>query len=139
MTTEKVEPKIEKLDVNEVEELFKKYNYEFKKLKSKQQEFILNYASISNMDEVFETLNRLKFPHFDLPKESSKLATILINCDKATIEMVVDFSKSRGITPYDLTSLVPVLVEQRSRNIKKPGQVTPPKEENQIISGKSKD
>ena len=139
MTTEKVEPKIEKLDINEVEELFKKYNYEFKKLKPKQQEFILSYASISNMDEVFETLNRLKFPHFDLPKESSKLAAILINCDKATIEMVVEFSKSRGITPYDLTALVPVLVEQRSRNLKKPGQINPPKEENPIISGKSKD
>lgn len=139
MVSEKVEPKIERLDINSVEELFKKYNYDFKALKPKQQDFILNYASISNMDEVFETLQRLHFPHFTLPKDSSKLATILINCDKATIEMVVDFSKSRGITPYDLTALVPVLVEQRSRNVKNPGQINPPKDESPIIAGKSKD
>lgn len=139
MTTEKVEPKIERLNVNEVEDLFKKYNYDFKALKTKQQDFILNYASITNMDEVFETLQRLHFPRFSLPKDSSKLTTILINCDKNTIEMVVDFSKSRGITPTDLTALVPVLVEQKSRNIKKPSTNKPPTEETPIISGKSKD
>lgn len=139
MISEKAEPKVDRLDINEVEELFKKYNYEFKKLKPKQQDFILNYASISNMDELFKTLERLNFPYFNLPKDSSKLATILINCDKKTIEMIVDFSKSRGITPTDLTALVPVLVEQRNRNIKKPGQINPPKEESPIISGKSKD
>lgn len=139
MTSEKAEPKIERLDINQVEDLFKKYNYDFKKLKPKQQDFILNYASITNMDEVFETLLRLHFPHFQLPKDSSKLTTILINCDKATIEMVVDFSKSRGITPNDLTALVPVLVEQRSRNTKKPGNISTPKDESPIISGKSKD
>lgn len=139
MTTEKVEPKIERLNVNEVEDLFKKYNYDFKALKPKQQDFILNYASITNMDEVFETLQRLHFPRFSLPKDSSKLTTILINCDKNTIEMVVDFSKSRGITPTDLTALVPVLVEQKSRNIKKPSTNKPPTEETPIISGKSKD
>ena len=91
------------------------------------------------MDEVFETLKRLHFPKFNLPKDSSKLTTILINCDKETIEMVVEFSKSRGITPYDLTSLVPVLVEQRNRNIKKPGQIKPPTDDTPIIAGKSKD
>lgn len=139
MTTEKVEPKLERLDINKVEELFDKYGYEFKKLKPKQQEYILNYASISNMDEVFETLKRLYFPKFNLPKDSSKLATILINCDKKTIEMVVEFSKSRGITPYDLTSLVPVLVEQRTRSQKKPGTTKPPTEDTPIIAGKSKD
>lgn len=139
MTTEKVEAKVERLDINEVEELFRKHNYEFKDLGPKQQEYILNYASINNMDEVFETLKRLHFPKFNLPKDSSKLTTILINCDKETIEMVVEFSKSRGITPYDLTSLVPVLVEQRNRNIKKPGQIKPPTDDTPIIAGKSKD
>ena len=139
MTTEKVEAKVERLDINEVEELFRKHNYEFKDLRPKQQEYILNYASINNMDEVFETLKRLHFPKFNLPKDSSKLTTILINCDKETIEMVVEFSKSRGITPYDLTSLVPVLVEQRNRNIKKPGQIKPPTEDTPIIACKSKD
>ena len=139
MTTEKVEAKVERLDINEVEELFRKHNYEFKDLRPKQQEYILNYASINNMDEVFETLKRLHFPKFNLPKDSSKLTTILINCDKETIEMVVEFSKSRGITPYDLTSLVPVLVEQRNRNIKKPGQIKPPTDDTPIIAGKSKD
>lgn len=136
---EQSEPKLERLDINEVEDLFKKYNYNFKELKPKQQEFILNYASISNMDEVFETLNKFKFPHFKLPKESSKLAIILINCDKDTIEMIVNFSKLRGITPYDLTSLVPVLVEQKSKNAKKNTTTKNPKDETPIISGKSKD
>ena len=136
---EKAEAKIERLDLNEVEELFKKYNYNFKDLKPKQQEFILNYASISNMDEVFETLRNLNFPYFKLPKESSKLTIILINCDKNTIETVVNFSKYRGITPYDLTSLVPVLVEQKSRNVKNNNIINKPKDETPIISGKSKD
>ena len=138
MVEEKVEPKVERLDINNVVDLFKKYDYDFKQLKPKQQDFILNYASIVNMDEVFETLKRLHFPHFNLPKDSSKLATILINCDRKTIEMVVDFSKSRGITPADLTALVPVLVEQRTRNVKK-GTTRGPQEETPIIAGKSKD
>ncbi len=139
MTTEHVEAPVEKLEINAVEELFEKYGYEFKKLKPKQQEFILAYASISNMDEVFETLKRLHFPHFNLPKESTKLTTILINCDRKTIEMIVDFSKSRGITPTDLTSLIPVLVEQKRVTQKKPSTTKPPTEETPLIAGKSKD
>ena len=136
---DKVEPKIERLNINEVKELFRKYNYDFDSLKEKQQEFILTYASISNMNEVFETLNVLHFPKFNLPKDSSKLTAILINCDKETIEMVVEFSKSRGITPNDLTAIIPVLVNQKSRNVKKVNNPKNPKEETPLITGKSKD
>ena len=139
MKKEKVEPIIEKLDYNEVLELFKKYNYDFDSLKPKQKDFILTYASILNMTEVFETLNKLNFPHFNLPKDSSKLSAILINCDRETIEMVVEFSKSRGITPYNLTSLIPVLVEQKSKSLKRTTNVSTKKEETPLISGKSKD
>jgi cysteine sulfinate desulfinase/cysteine desulfurase-like protein len=53
--------------------------------------------------------------------------------------MVVEFSKSRGITPNDLTAIIPVLVDQKSRNVKKVNSPKNPKEETPLITGKSKD
>ena len=131
-------PRIKKLRLDDVISLFNNYGYDFNELNSKNQDNILNYADLSNMEELFECLEEYKFPKFDLKINGKKLVSILINCDREVFIDTVEYSKTKGISPRDLLFIIPALIEQTSRSGKgKKGG--PPNDDSPIISGRSID
>ena len=132
-------PKLDKLDINEVIDLFKSFGYDFMVLSDKDRENILYYADLSNMEDIFTCLRDYNFPMFNLKTSGKKLALILINCDKDTFKDIVDYSKTKGILPSDLVGLIPALIKQTnytSNNGKGPGG---DRGDSPIIGGKSDD
>ena len=130
---------IKRLNVEEVRELFTSHGYNFDELSDKLKENILNYGNIDNMGAVFDSLEANHFPKFDMKKMGRKLVAILINSSPETINKIVEFSRSKGIFPNDLLSIVPVLIEQtKGRKRKKTGSGGSD-DNSPIISGKSED
>ena len=140
-TNELIPLNLKRLDIDDVRSLFKTYGYDFDQLKDNQKEDILIYGDLVNMQEVFECLKNLRFPKFIQKKQLNKLVILLINSDKKTLTDIVNHSKSKGIYPTDLLSVIPALIEQNNMN-GKPGRKSPPGppgEDSPIIQGKSKD
>ena len=104
--------RVQRLNINDVRTLFKKYGYNFDILPKKIQDDILTYADLTNMDEVFDCLLKNNFPAFKIPKDDIKMSRMLINCDKKTITDIVNYSKQKGINSNDLMKVVPALIKQ---------------------------
>ena len=138
MLDERIKPKIDKLNINEVIELFNLFGYDFMILDEGLRNDILSYADLSNMEDIFNCLNDLSFPMFNLKTSGKKLVTILINCDKEIFTEIVKYSEQKGITPKDLVSLIPALIKQTkaTREGKGPGG---DRESSPIIGGRSED
>ena len=132
---------IQRLNINDVRILFKKYGYDFDILSPKIQDDILTFADLTNIDEVFDCLLVNNFPTFKLPKDALKMSRILINCDRKTITDIVNYSKQKGIYSDDLMRVVPALIKQTSSSSKKSRRVPGPEGGNNspIISGRSED
>lgn len=128
--------KPEKLNIEEVRNLFRTYDYEFDDLKKINQEEILDYASINNMREIFSCLKELNFPKFDLKRESRKITSILINSDRKTIEDIVEYSNRKGLMPKDLMNIVPALISQNRTSKQK---YSPTSKDSSLIKGRSED
>lgn len=133
---------LQRLNVNDVRTLFIKYGYDFNILPQKFQDDILTFGDLTNMDEVFDCLRANNFPTFNIPRDAIKMSRMLINCDKATITNIVNYSKIRGIHSQDLLMIIPALVKQtRSssrRQHRELGQDSG-KNDSPIVPGKSED
>lgn len=142
MTNKTIPLNITRLKLDDVRALFKSFGYNFDELKDKQKEDILTYGDLTNMQEIFICLKNLNFPRFNLKKHGKKLAIILINSDQRTLTDIVNHSKSKGIYPEDLLSVIQALIEQTSQgnNNGKPKRKDPPgSDSSPIVQGKSKD
>lgn len=140
-TDELIPLNLTRLDMDDVRSLFKTYGYDFDQLKDNQKEDILIYGDLVNMQEVFESLKNLGFPKFIQKKQLNKLVILLINSDENTLTDIVNHSKSKGIYPADLLSLIKVLIPQTNSHRNK-GKKSPPghtEGKSPIISGQSKD
>ena len=114
--------KLKRLNINDVRTLFDKYGYDFDQLHKKEQDDILAYGDLKNMDEVFDCLVKNRFPKFSFPTDSLKISRILINCDQNTITSIVNFSKIRGLNSNDLLKIIPALIKQRKSSTKRKKQ-----------------
>lgn len=135
-----ITPEMERLNKEDVKELFEKYSYNFEELKENLQEDIISYGNLKQMEEVFECLKEMNFPRLDPKRNGTKLVAILINGDSHVIKDVVEYSKSKGITPNNLLMIIPAIIEQAPK--KKTVQRTNPTSRNENtpwISGKSED
>ena len=115
-TDELIPLNLTRLYIDDVRSLFKTYGYDFDQLKDNQKEDILTYGDLVNMQEVFECLKNLGFPKFTQKKQLNKLVILLINSYKNTLTDIVNHSKSKGIYPTDLLSVIPALIEQNNAN-----------------------
>lgn len=116
-------PERERLNLEEVKELFKKYSYNFLELKENLQELILSYGTLKDMDEVFTALAE-NFPKFDMKKNGTKLCSILLNGNAHTIKDAKEYASKKGITPSNLLMMVPAIIDQAPR--RKRGQLQEP-------------
>ena len=126
-----------RLNIEEVKEVFKSYDYDFSDLKEEVQETLLAYGDMNRILEVFDSLQKNRFPRFDLKRNGKKLVSLLINSRASIIEEIVAFSREKGIYPRDLLMLIPALAEQReekrTRGSIEGGNATP------FITGRDED
>lgn len=142
LTTNFKKVHLKRLNIEDVKEVFQKHNYDFLTLPELQREHILNYGTLSNIEDLLTLLEKYHFKKFDLKRDSLKLTTILINCDKLTFSSIVEFSKEKGLTANDLLQILPVLIGQTKNKkhfSKKDEHPEKTKESVPFISGKSTD
>ena len=142
LATNQFEVPVKRLNVEDVKSIFSKYGYDFTELKPREQEDILKYANLKNIDEMLSCLESLEYPKFDLTKSmGKKLVLILINCNKDLFTSVVNYSKQKGIDQQALLFVLPALIEQSPHHSRKsskrnPGEAKP---HNPVICGRSDD
>ena len=100
------------LDEEQVSEIFKRYHYDFSELSEDLQQELLKHGNLKNIEDILEVLTQYYFPRFSLEKKGNKLVLLLLRGNKDVIENIVLFSKKRGITPRELTGILPVLIPQ---------------------------
>ena len=132
---QKGEEKSSELDEKQVSEIFKRYHYDFSELSEDLRKELLRQGNIKNIEDILEVLTQYHFPRFSLEKKGNKLVLLLLRGNKDVLENIVLFSKKRGITPRELTGILPVLIPQgfSSRKILEGDSVLP------AISGRSDD
>ena len=74
-----------RLNLGELKELFASHGYDLSELKENLIENLLAYGSLSKMEEVFHSLEELKFPKFDCKRNGIKLVALLLNANPLTI------------------------------------------------------
>ena len=102
----------ERLNMEEVKEIFQEYHYNFLELNESLQDQLLTYGALNKIKEILEILKQLKFPRIDLKRNGKKLVAIILNCNKDTIKDAVDFCNTKGIHPFDLLNMIPAMVKQ---------------------------
>ncbi len=132
---QKGEERSSELDEKQVSEIFKRYHYDFSELSEDLRKELLKQGNIKNIEDILEVLTQYHFPRFSLEKKGNKLVLLLLRGNKDVLENIVLFSKKRGITPRELTGILPVLIPQgfSSRKILEGDSVLP------AISGRSDD
>lgn len=129
----------EKINIEEVRNLFKTFEYDFDSIKEVYQNEILMYASINNMRDIFSCLKELSFPRLNLQRDGKKLACLLICSDRSTIEDIVEYSTRKGIRINELLNIVPALISQ-NRKIKQLGVNENSQERDTcIVTGRAED
>ena len=131
----KDEEVLPRLNVEELKEIFNSYNYHFEDLKESLQESLLTYGNISRIKEVFNCLEELKFPRFDVKRNGSKLVALLINGEQDTIRKIVEYSKTKGIYPKDLLMIIPAMIKQ-TEGRKKSDKTSDVLEQSPVIAGR---
>ena len=142
LATNQFEVHLKRLNVEDVKRVFSEHGYDFCELKPREQEDILKYANLNNINEMFECLESLEYEKFDLTKSMGrKLAAILINCNKDLFTSVVNYSKQKGINQNDLLDILPALIEQSPHHRRKSTKRTPgdPKPHSPVMCGRSDD
>lgn len=103
---------IEKLNIDDVVEIFKEFGYDFDKLKPKYKNDILEYGSLDRIREIFEVLKENDFPRFDERRKGVDLTTMLIKSSRKTIESVLNTARACGLNKTDLLKVAPALIIQ---------------------------
>ena len=109
-------PQRERLNVEEVKQIFDTYRYDFQKLSEKSKEELLDYGNLENIRGVFRILKDLHYPPLDFKREERKLVMLLLYSNPKTIEEVTKYSIEKGLYPKDLVSLLPALITQQKKD-----------------------
>ncbi|MBP5678755.1 MAG: hypothetical protein J6X28_02875 [Bacilli bacterium] len=106
----------ERLNVEELKEIFASFRYDFLDLKEDLQEMLLNQGKMNQILEVFDALDTLRFPRLDLRRNGIKLVAILLKGDAATMQEIVELASSKGLYPKDLYQMIPAMISQKEDN-----------------------
>ena len=102
----------EPLNIEEVKEIFRKYNYNFDLLSEKVSSSILRYGEIKNITDVLDCLKGFKYPKLDEEKEGNIIFSLVVGSSFETINNVTINASNSGLTPDDLIEIPTVLIRQ---------------------------
>ena len=105
----------EPLNIDEVKEVFRKYNYNFDLLKEKVSSSIIRYGELKNITEVLDCLKGFKYPKLEEETQGNILFTLVVGSSFETINSVTIYASNRGLTPDDLIEIPTVLIRQSDK------------------------
>ena len=102
----------EPLNIDEVKETFRKFNYNFDLLSEKVSSSILRYGELKNITEVLDCLKGFKYPKLDEETQGNIIFALVVGSSFETINNVTINASNRGLTPEDLIEIPTVLIRQ---------------------------
>lgn len=105
----------EPLNIDEVKEVFRKYNYNFDLLKEKVSSSIIRYGELKNITEVLDCLKGFKYPKLEEETQGNILFALVVGSSFETINSVTIYASNRGLTPDDLIEIPTVLIRQSAK------------------------
>ena len=106
----------EKLTDQELEEIFKKYGYDYSKVNKEQKQKLRIKGDIKNIEEVFEAID-----NYSIPFKETEITSIslLIKSDKNAIETIYQLSQKYNVDFSRIIRLIPgVLIHKSSKAYK---------------------
>lgn len=101
----------EKISDEELEEIFKKYGFDYKKVEENQKRSLRIKGNAKNIEEVFQALIKYSIPF----KENSLTSIyLLIKSDKNAIETIYNLSKEYNIEFKRIISAIPAALIHKS-------------------------
>lgn len=107
----------EKLNEEEVIEVFRKYNYDFTLLNDKVKESILCYGELKNIGEVLDCLNGFKYPKLDEKTNGNTIFALVVGSTFETINNCTINATNKGFKVEELLQIPGALVRQRKTKI----------------------
>ena len=101
-----------KLTDTELEELFKLYDYNYKKLDDIYKDY-LKKNNIDNISKIFNALKNNDYPHID---NDYVLISILLGSSEETINKVTSFAKENKLIPKSLLDISGALITQNNND-----------------------
>lgn len=101
------------LEDSDLEKIFDKYNYDFKKLDSNYKKTLKEKANLNNIEEVFKALKEFDYP---LIENSYILVSLLLGSNYNTIKEVSTFAKDNKLIPSSLLDISGALIKQNDNN-----------------------
>lgn len=102
----------EPLNIDEVKEIFRKFNYNYDLLSEKVSSAILRYGELKNITEVLDCLKGFKYPKLDEETQGNIIFALVVGSSFETINNITINASNRGLTPEDLIEIPTVLVRQ---------------------------
>lgn len=97
------------LEDSDLEKIFDKYNYDFKKIDSNYKKILKEKANLNNIEEVFKALKEFDYP---LIENSYILVSLLLGSNYNTIKEVSTFAKDNKLIPRSLLDISGALIKQ---------------------------
>ena len=123
----------EKLTDQELEEIFKKYGYDYSKVNKEQKQRLKIKGNINNIEEVFEAINTYSIPFKETDITSISLLT---KSDKNAIETIYQLSQKYNVDFSRIIRLIPEVLIHKST---KKSKIIIPNTGTQKISGSYED
>lgn len=101
------------LEDSDLEKIFDKYNYDFKKIDSNYKKILKEKANLNNIEEVFKALKEFDYP---LIENSYILVSLLLGSNYNTIKEVSTFAKDNKLIPRSLLDISGALIKQNDNN-----------------------
>ncbi len=103
----------EPLNIDDVKEVFRKYNYNFDLLSNNVSSSILRYGDLNNITEVLDCLKGFKYPKLDEEIQGNILFSLVVGSSFETINSVTISASNKGLNPNDLLEIPTVLIRQK--------------------------
>lgn len=97
------------LNNTNIEDLFKKYNYDFNKLDKDYQDYIISKGNLKTIDSIFSTLENHEYP---IIEDQYVLTSILLGSDTTTLDKVTNFARENKLIPKSLLDISGALLTQ---------------------------
>ena len=107
----------EKLNEDDVKDVFKKYGYDFSLIPEKIKEAILRYGELKNINEVLDCLNGFKYPKLDEVKNATTIFALVVGSTFETINNCTINADNKGFTREELLQIPSCLIKQSKTKI----------------------
>lgn len=99
------------LNDSNLEEVFKKYKYDYSKLEDKYKNYLKEKGNLKNIEDVFTTLENHEYP---IIEDSYVLTSILLGSDSTTLDKVTNFARENKLIPKSLLDISGALLTQNN-------------------------